>query len=386
MKGMSVPGRSRRRAIVTAVALATAALVLASCSRRIANPDASYTVPEGVPSDSVHLVVWADEANPLYLFQDQAPLDADPGDVLIRVDPRRRGTEGSVNGMVFDGTTANSFQVFRREEGGGVRQFSDVLAQGAQRWLESGWEIFRFNDPNPSPPPTYIARGLREGIANANSPLSRAARAEFTPVEDLGVRAVWWSPRWSIKITWNEHPDAVRYFIQIYTFRGDLRSTSEKILSGTPGPLYDGQAHNIFVGSVLAPRNFYMAGFHSVRDSVVDHAQILSIRQGEFLNIARVGDQYDTTAAKLPYRVRVSAVDANGRLVATSRGPDDLLTALRNGDIELQRGLAGAGTYGLYRLNSAAALDTAASGPALTSGADRTESTNLRQAGRARRL
>jgi hypothetical protein len=353
------------------IAVTLLALVagLEACAPKITKVDADYTMPEGTPSPDATLILWPDQPTTAYIYGDRPPADPDTtADTLITSLVFSRQTPNSLHGMIIDNTQADAFQMFRREPGGGIRQFADYTAQRTAQWLGSQFETYHFVDPNPSGyrPSTYICRGVVEGVVNASSPLTNLATYFGAPITNIHVKAVWWKntdtakgpvfkdppnlppsqvdparniiPK--IKVKWDLVPGAARYLLQVYQFRGDLRSVDERVLSGTPAPIYDGQATNLFIGYVPSGVNYLFVGDSSRTDLTTFAMKPLP--EGSAL------------------MVRIAAIDATGHLIGLSLGDPNPQRAYINGDMGLQRGVAGNGTYMIYPLCATTARDTTA--------------------------
>ena len=331
---------SHRRSIPAAFARALAGLLalslaIASCSHRVTAVDPTFTAPEGTFSPDARLMVWPDLANPLSVYQDKVPLGPDPEDPLLFVRDYRRSVPGAIHGLILDHTAAGQYQAFRSEDNGGVRRFIDFSAPRTKQWLETQWEAYHFVDPTPAPPGRYVARGLIDRVANARSPLSNLGLLGDRSIQPLTLSAVWWpnnavtypEDRGKIKLQWSTIPEADRYLIQVYQFRGDIRSIDEIILSGTPSPMYDGQSREFFVGYAGPNVDFMFVG-----DSTRTDIETVTLRP---MSSQQVG------------LARVSALDTSGRMIATTPGVISLIPSI-----------VGEGTYGLFSLNAVVALDT----------------------------
>src|SRR5206468_10386584 len=164
------------RTVFSALAvLATLTLALGSCSKRLTTVDPTYTEPEGRFSPDAQLVVWYDSPVEEFRFRDrnQPPIGperdpfcpnrirVDPGDELLGVDEFEAHPRGSINAMILDRTPATAFSPMRRESNGGFRQVLDFPLRPVRKWLDSQWELYAYNDPEPSgfTPATYVARG-----------------------------------------------------------------------------------------------------------------------------------------------------------------------------------------------------------------------------------
>jgi hypothetical protein len=331
---------SHRRSIPAAfsrtlASLLALSLAVASCSHRVTAVDPGFTTPEGTFSPDARLIVWLDLPNPLAVYQDKVPPGPDAGDVLLFVRDYRRSVPGATHGLILDHTAAGEYQAFRTEDNGGVRRFTDFPAPRTKQWLETQWEAYHFIDPAPAAPGRYVARGLINRVANAQSPLSNLGILGFGSIQPLSLSAVWWPTRAAthpegrgkLKLHWVTIPQADRYLIQVYQLRGDIRTVDDIILSGVPAPMYDGVSREFFVGYAGPDVDFMFVG-----DSTRTDIDIVTLKPLSSLQVPLV---------------RVSALDAGGRLIATTPGAIAFLPSI-----------AGENTYGLFSLNSVVALDT----------------------------
>jgi hypothetical protein len=330
---------------------------LYACAPKITKVDAGFATPEGVVSPNARLIVWADLPTTAYVFGDRPPADPDSvADTLITSLIYERQTPRSLHGMIVDNTDADAFQMFRREPGGGLRQFANYTAARTAQWLGTQFEAYHFVDPAPSEyqPGTYICRGVVGGVVNTRSPLTNVATYVGAPIANIHVAAVWWNntdpnkgpvfkdppdippsqidparniiPK--IKLNWDQVPGAARYLLQVYEFRSDLSSIDERVLSGTPAPIYDGQAANVFVGYVPGDVNSMFVGDSSQVDVT-----------------AFVGRPMAYGSSLL---VRLAALDANNHLIGLSLGDPNPQRAFLNGEMGLARGVFGLNTYMLF--------------------------------------
>ena len=357
--------RSRRpvRAAL-AIALLVSVASLYACAPKITKVDTAYTMPEGVVSPDAQLIVWRDQPTTAYLYFDKAPADPDSTDSLITTTQFERYTPNVLQGMILDKTTANEFQLFRREPGGGVRQFAKFNANRTRQWLGAQFEAFHFVDTSPSgySPASYVARGIVEGIVNVRSPLTNLASPPAAPLANINLAARWWNPAPGstfnpkfgspkIKLKWDPVPGASRYILHVYDFRNDLHSDYERFLSGTPAPFYDGQSSDIFFGFVPGSVNFMFVGDSSRTDITTITARPL--------------------APGNSYLIRLTALDAAGHMIAMSQGDPIPQRAYADGSMGVERLVLGNNTYMLYRLGATTVRDTTPPPPPPGSGGDR---------------
>jgi hypothetical protein len=305
-----------------ALLLLAGALAVSGCGKKVTTADASYTTPEGTFSPDARLVVYPDAPVLARIYSDGG--EPGPGVDLERPDlldtlrdsvEVRQSTPGTLHGIVFDGTPASAYQVLRRESNGGLFPLKDYLLPPNRRFLDSQWELYAFQDPTPSgySPASYIGRGLVSGAVSRTSPLTNLGVTIGSDVSNLAYTGDRAPTDTLITMRWVPVPEAVGYWIQVYQFRGNAE---ERLLSATPAPFVLGPTRDFFVAWVPAPADSYKIG-----------------RPGAMVLTRRV------LLSGAEYFVRVSAVSAEGRLVAFTYG-----------DLDEVRGR---GTYRLFRLGAA---------------------------------
>lgn len=307
-----IPSPIRRLVILTA-----AAALAAGCAKKVTSVSESYTSPEGTASAGSRLVLSPDHAVPRFYFADFSPPGPSPNDVVDSVGYLRRGTAATLHGMIFDGTGASGYQIFRQEQGGGMRLLTDFVVKPSQRWVDSQWELYSFRDDDPArpSPTTYRARGLLSGAATERSPLSNlAASTTDTALADIGLRIINGAPPFEpyidslFTVAWNPVPGAAAYILHVFQFRNDLRSEDERTLGGAPAPFFEGKS-----------KDLYAAYFPS---TVTQH----KLGSGGGVILTRRQTYYGQV-----YLTRVSAVDANGRMIATTLDGDLRIGPYENG-------------------------------------------------------
>ena len=310
-------------------AVAMAALSLFGCAEKITTVDPSFTAPEGAASTQAGLGVWREIPNHLYIYR-RGNLDADPPIPHVLVDSVTMATTlpGQIHGVIRDSTTSNSYQVYRREPNGAYRELYDFSAVPARRWFDRGWEIYHFTDPDTVVPTrTYLGRGVVGGGATLASPLTNEASDLVRSVENItytggtGFNVVGDpAPLDSLfQMKWQKVTNAVAYYIHVYQWSFNLIQLEEQIASGMPAPLFIGKSRDILVAYMPAPNpspsevTFTMP----TPGARPAEARILTCRE------TRYGQEY---------LVRISAVDANGQLIAYTYGSNSQeLTVLPDG-------------------------------------------------------
>lgn len=283
-------------------------LVLAGCGKKVTSADASYTLVEGTPNADARLVSWPDTPTGYVDWADLGGIGPTEEDTLLAQYVVFRNGPDNQRLMVLDGTEAAGYQLLRRAQNGGYERLRDFTLQPSRKWLSSQWEVYESYDYAPSGfwPPTYVGRGLLGGVATTRSPLTNTAKAEM-PMADLqlidyaGNRA----PVDSLfTMEWTTVTGAAGYWIHVYQF-SSAATDEEKLLSGSPSPIWNGLVNDFLVAWVPAGTTTYRFGDPG--------AEIL-------LKRAPLRGQV--------YLVRITAVDANGQLVGAMLGD----IAYRQGD------------------------------------------------------
>ncbi len=287
---------AHRRSLAGCAAIALVALALAGCSKKVTNVDAGYTAPEGTYSADARLIVYPDAPMTLDCYIDNNPPGADPTDVFERSETVYPAP-GTLHGVVVDGTPASGYQILRRETGGGYAQLKDYVLNPANKFLESQWEIYAFDDPRPASfdPPSYLGRGLVSGQITASSPLTNAASVPSSQIPDLVYTGITAPSDTLITMKWQEVPGAVGYWLQVFQFR--QASTSQMVTASQAAPFVTDHARNYFVAYLPAPADSFKIG--TTPGLVLTRRPLLS---------------------GIEYLVRVSAVGPNGELLAFTYG------------------------------------------------------------------
>lgn len=321
---MNVSARTRRAAL--AAAPLAALLALAGCSKEITKVDAGYTTPEGVVSDRARLMVYPDRAMTVTTWIDNLdrslnesgvsgtwnPASAvDPeGDVQVGSATYQPAGAGTLHGILIDGTSASAYQILRREASGGLLPLGDQALQPLRKWLDSGNELYAFDDPSPSgfTPATYVGRGLVAGAVASRSPVSNTAPvaaagiADITYIDEIPSvsRFDGRNPNDSLfVISWQPVTGAAGYWVQIYEYLPSTNTLQRRLL-GAPAPLAVNGVRDLFLA-------WCPPGVTSLRLGQPGGHSVLTFRATAF----RFGAEYN---------VRVSAVDDEGRLIAMTLG------------------------------------------------------------------
>jgi len=317
-------------ALVTVLAV-VAAIAASGCGRKLpVGPVGSHLVayPEGqrdslerTPSD---LIVWPDGA---------LVINETSSDTIVI--PRRtytvyRSAPGVMHGLIADYIQSSGYQMFRQEDGGGYRPFLDFMVTVSRRWSDRSYygsatgtvvlppaQISSFADPNPAAIPLkgYVGRAVVAGLSGSGYPLTNHGAAPDT----IGIPSLRYTgltglpgnpdsgpapPDSLLDLSWDAVPGAAGYWVHIYQKRADIRTSEDAIAIAHPSPIATGKVRDLFIGFFPAPRTSYKLG-----DPVPAGSRILVYR-------VLIGLQ--------EVLIRVSAVDAAGRMIATTGSAGDM--------------------------------------------------------------
>jgi len=358
------------------VAMAALMVAAAGCSKKIpSGPFGAYLVayPEGVrdslqnsPSD---LVVWpdvpllvteirTDKADKLTYFyvsrsgltESKGEFDIPPSPLPPPPPPPPSFFSGFAFGEIMDYVQASGYQMFRDEDGGGYRSFNDFPLSPERRFTDRSYygtpsgavvmppaQFFVFSDATPAhiPARSYVGRAEVSRVTGSAYPLTnRGTTPDTTAIPDMqytGLVGLPGDPDTGpappdslLALSWSTVPGAAGYWVHIYQKRTDAHTSGDAEEIAQPAPIATGKVRDKFIGFFPAPRTAYKLG-----DPVPPGARILVYRV--LLGLQEV-------------LIRVSAVDASGRLIAMiSTSGDDDVTSERVGQVDIRRTfLAGA--------------------------------------------
>lgn len=284
------------------VVLALSALALsAGCEKRPTGFDPNPNAPEGVTSPNARLLAYRNAALRV-LVRDYASARIDSVAVGAQAFP---GPTDMPLLMLLDGTQANTFDLYRRSDAGKFERTADYPLQSVTKFVSAGYEMFFSTDPSPGDfsPPTYLARGLVNGVASHQSPLTNEGRLATPVVQPITYNGDLQPLDSLFVVSWVGVPGAVGYWVHIYE---KPIAGGQRLLSSLPSPIAYLTAGDLFLG--------YRAG--NVPGGSVQF---------------RLGDtSLLTLESRNPllgrdYIVRVSGVDANGQVIAQTPGDLDSL-------------------------------------------------------------
>jgi hypothetical protein len=288
------------------------ALGAAVCGKKLTTVDPTLVAgvfPEGVRDSLEHtpsdLVVWPD-----------LPIEVRDVSNNSLVYTFYRTTPGAMQGVIFDYCGSTGYQMFRRETGGGFRQYEDFIHTPSRRWADRDLygtpagplvlppaQLYPLSDATPPPvnPDEYIGRAVVAGVVSGKYPITNLAQATpASAIDSMGYRGLRSPPDSLIDMTWDAVPGASGYWIHIFQKNASITSIGDVAQIGLPSPVSIGKVRDLFIGYIPAPNTSYKLG-----NPVPTRGRILVYRVLETLQ---------------PVFIRVSAVDANGRLIATTDG------------------------------------------------------------------
>ena len=280
----------------------------------VSYPEGRRDSLEKTPSD---LIVWPDV--PLNVFETSTDTLTYP----TRTFQTYRQAPGVMHGMIVDYSQAGGYQMYRQEDGSGYRLFTDYLLTASRRWSDRGYyggaagalvmppgQFFTFSDraPVPTPLKSYVGRAVIAGQSGGDYPLTnRGATPDTIAIRSMrytGLIGIPGNPNNPtppppdslIALSWESIPGAAAYWVHIYQKRADIRTSEEAIAIAQPAPIASGKVRDLFIGYFPAPITAYKLG-----DPVPPRSRVLVYRV--LLGLSEV-------------LIRVSAVDAQGRLIA----------------------------------------------------------------------
>jgi hypothetical protein len=313
--------RTLRSLAGLAAALALILLGAAGCAKKLtvdqivaqlgSYPEGRRDSLERSPSD---LVVWPDVPNGVV-----DDLDGNTTTYLTY-----RTGPGAIQTVIFDYLEAGGYELFRRESGGGYRQLTDFVLTPYQRWSGRVYysaaqgtvvlppaQFFTFADADPPAVllKGYVGRAVISGVSSAGSSLTNLGETgDGSAIPGIPYTGAILSPDSLIDMRWQAVTGAAGYWVHVYQTRNDIRTGDEAIAIGLPSPVAIGKVRDLFLAYIPAP--------------------LTSYKIGDALPVASRVLVYRPLAALLPVLVRVSAVDVQGRMIATT-GPNGDLASFR---------------------------------------------------------
>jgi hypothetical protein len=288
---------------ILAAATALVSLVLAAgCEKRPTGYDPNPNTPEGVPAADARLLAYRN-AGLRVVAIDFLPNPIDSAESFAQAFP---GPTSLPLLLLLDGTFANSFELYRRSSAGTFERTSDYALQSVFKYVNAGYESFFSTDPAPSSyaPPSYLARGLVNGVASHQSPLSNEGRLATPDVLPITYNGDLQPLDSLFTVSWVGVPGAVGYWVHIYE---KPIPGGQRVESSLPAPIAYITAADEFIG--------YRAGNNpggSVQFKLGD-TSLLTLK-------------YTPALLGHEYLVRVSGVNADGQVMAQTPGNIDSLS------------------------------------------------------------
>ncbi len=309
-------------------------------SHLVAYPEGRRDSFERTPSD---LVVWSDAA----LVVTETWSDTTIPRKIFSV---YRSAPGVMHGVVVDYIQASGYQMFRQEaesvrrvdgsysDSVGYRAFSDFALTASKRWSDRSYyggaagavvlppaQFYTFADPTPAAIPLkgYVGRAVVSGLTGSNYPLTNHGAA----LDTIGIASLRYRgltglpgnldsgpapPDSLLDLSWDAVPNAAGYWVHIYQRRADIRSSEDAFAIAHPSPIATGRVRDQFIG--FFPESTVYRPRPSERSYKLGSP--IPIGSRVLVNRVLVGLQ--------EYLIRVSAVNAAGRMIATTGSTGDL--------------------------------------------------------------
>jgi hypothetical protein len=289
----------RKSAVLTALLALVAA---AGCETRPTGLDPNPNAPEGVLTANARLVSYRNHGLRV-MVRDYASVNIDSVILSVQALP---GPASMPLLLILDGTDANTFELYRRDDGGKFERTSDATLPSQFKFVNAGYEEFFTPDPAPSgyAPSSYLARGLVNGTATHASPLSNEGQLTQATLDQITYNGPLFPLDSLFQVAWVGVPNAVGYWIHIYE---KPIAGFERLLSSYPTPI----AYETAGDLLIAYREGNAPG-SSVGFSLGNLSGMLVLKSGPPL----VGHDY---------QVRISGVDATGQVIAQTLGDLDSL-------------------------------------------------------------
>jgi len=284
-------------------ALLSGALALAAgCEKRPTGYDPNPDSPEGVTTAAAQLVAYRNQALRV-MIRDYASTNLDSVVVGVQGFP---GPTTMPLLLLFDATQSNQFEMYRRDSGGKFRRTTDFDLDSHFKYISAGIESYFTTDPDPGSfvPPTYLARGVLNGVATHASPLSNVAlmlQTDLPPITYNGEL----NPTDSLfTLSWVGVPGAVGYWLHAYE---KPIAAGQRVTCSIPGPLSYLTASDLLIG--------YYNG-NNPGGSV----------QYRLGSPGLVTLRYNPPLLGHDYFIRITAVDVSGQVIAQTPGDLDSLS------------------------------------------------------------
>ncbi len=285
----------------TVLAALMALAAAAGCEKRPTGFDPNPNTPEGIAAANARLVSYRNTGLRV-MVRDYASTNIDS---VVTAAYAFAGSSTMPLLLLLDGTPANSFEMYRRDDAGRFERTSDFALPSTFKYVNASYESFFTTDPSPSgyAPSSYMARGLVDGIASHQSPLSNEGKLTQTGLLPITYNGSLQPLDSLFTVSWVGVPGAVGYWLHIY----------EKPIAG----------FERMISSLPAPIAYVTAG-----------DLLIAYRKGNAPGASVQFQLGDTTLLTLKsrapllahdYIVRVTGVDATGHVIAQTVGDLDSL-------------------------------------------------------------
>ena len=273
-----------------------------ACEKRPTGFDPNPNRPEGVTTTAAQLVGYRNQALRV-MIRDYASTNIDSVVVGVSAFP---GATTMPLLLLFDATQSNQYEMYRRDAGGRFQRTADFDLDSHFKYISAGVETYFTTDPDPGPyqPPTYLARGVLNGIATHDSPLSNEAQMLQTDLPQVTYNGELFPTDSLFTLSWIGVPGAAGYWIHAYE---KPIASGQRVLCAIPAPLSYLTATDLLIG--------YYNG-NNPGGSVqykLGSPGLLTLRS----NPPIVGHEYC---------VRITAVDGTGQVIAQTPGDLDSLS------------------------------------------------------------
>ena len=282
------------------VALALLLLAIAAgCEKRPTGLDPNPNTPEGTTTPLAQLVAYRNHALRVMVRDYGSPT----ADSIVTGATAFPGPTSMPLLLLFDGTQANTYEMYRRDDGGQFIRTTDFEIPSHFKYVDAGYETFFSTDPAPGDfqPSTYLARGLLNGVATHESPLSNESRMPVTDLPPIIYNGDLNPVDSLFTLSWVGVPGAVGYWLHAYV---KPIPSGQRLQSALPAPLSYETASDLLIG--------YYAG-NNPGGSVqykLGSPGLLTLKSRPPL----LGTDYC---------VRVTGVDADGEVIAQTPGDLD---------------------------------------------------------------
>lgn len=304
---MRSPGSALVR---TLCGLALALIATAGCSKKVTEPN-SRPLPEGEQDGSMLMVGWLEQGSVSFTVADPGTPNEPLDDVLHEVFVDYWRGPGNLRTATLDASAASQLEAFRIAPDGNVEDMFDFFLPASLKFIGQGLDVYEFEESEPPSPARYVGRGVDERVPTTASAVSNRIEVSGTIDESL-----LWLPLPKqfandsvFKIQYTEDPRAEFYIIAV-NGGSDLLGTG---LNGATNRR--GRA----IPHPLEPFAIPLSGIFFVVPPGVGQA-------GIFITLS-------SGAWPLTFYIRVSAYDANGRMV--NRVNHFLRTQGRDGELNL---------------------------------------------------